>query len=280
MTVVYIDLLFLLNLVANYLLLLGAGRVTGSILRRWRIAIGAGAGAMYAVAVFLPGLEWLSALPCKIASGILMALIAYGGEPGLLRVTAAFFGASAGLAGAVLGVELVGGTSLTVKNGVFYSQVDIRLLLLLFVLCYFVLSIFFRRIGRHSGRELVKLEITLSGKRIGLTALCDSGHTLTDPATNRTVVVADWRYLSSFLPKEVAVDQPVESVKRCHELGIRGIYLIPYRAVGVNSGMLLAFRAEEVKVGNKRLGTLLVALSPNPVDDGGGYQALIGGSLQ
>ena len=48
MTVVYIDLLFLLNLIANYLLLLAAGRMVGAVLRRWRIGLGAAAGALYA----------------------------------------------------------------------------------------------------------------------------------------------------------------------------------------------------------------------------------------
>ena len=119
MTVVYIDLLFLLNLIANYLLLLAAGRMSGAVLMRWRIGLGAAAGALYAVLVFLPGLEWLAFWLCKMACGVLMALIAYGGERYLLRVTVFFFGASAALAGAVLGLEMLGSVSLTLEHGVF-----------------------------------------------------------------------------------------------------------------------------------------------------------------
>ena len=52
MTVVYIDLLFLLNLIANYLLLLAAGRMAGAVLARWRIGLGAAAGALYAALIF------------------------------------------------------------------------------------------------------------------------------------------------------------------------------------------------------------------------------------
>ena len=146
-TVVYIDLLFLLNLIANYLLLLAAGRMAGAVLARWRIGLGAGLGALYAALIFLPGLGWLAQWPCKLAAGILMVLAAYGGERRLLRVTVVFFGASAALAGAVLGLELLGSASLTLENGVFYTPIDVRLLLLSFVACYFVLSLFFRRVG-------------------------------------------------------------------------------------------------------------------------------------
>ena len=115
MTVVYIDLLFLLNLTANYLLLLAAGRMAGAGLYRWRIGLGAAAGALYAALIFFPGLAWLAHWPCKLVSGVLMVLIAYGGEVRLLRVTVLFFGASAALAGAVLGLELLGNVSLTLE---------------------------------------------------------------------------------------------------------------------------------------------------------------------
>lgn len=277
MAVVYIDLLFLLNLVANYLLLLGAGRVAGAVLRRLRIALGAVAGAVYAVLLFLPGLEWLSLWPCKILCGILMPLIAYGGERNLIRVTALFFAASAGLAGLVMAVELLGGTALSLENGVLYSSFDLRLLLLLFVLCYFVMSLFFRRAGRHSSRELVQMEIELLEQSISLTALLDSGHTLTDPATNRPVIVADAHCLAHLLPIKIDPTQPVEGIKRCRMAGLTGARLVPYRAVGIDCGMLLALQAKSVRMGNRQLGSLLIALSPNPVDDGGGYQALIGG---
>lgn len=277
MTVVYIDLLFLLNLVANYLLLLGAGRVAGEVLDRRRIALGAALGALYAAFIFLPSLEWLALWPCKLASGVLMVLAAYGGGANLLRVTVIFFCASAGLAGAVLGLELLGGAALTLDHGVFYSRFDLRLLLLLFVACYFILSLFFRRAGQHTGGQLAKLELTLDGGSVALTALRDTGHTLTDPVTNRPIIVVYWRSLAGLLPACLNAAAPIDSVQRCREAGIPGVRLVPYRAVGVDCGMLLAVRAKSVTADGKPLGGLLVALSPTPVGDGGAYQALIGG---
>lgn len=275
-TVVYIDLLFLLNLIANYLLLLAAGRMAGAALVRWRIGLGAAAGALYAALIFLPGMVWLASWPCKLAAGVLMALAAYGGERHLLRVTVLFFGSSAALAGAVLGLELLGSTSLTLENGVLYTPIDVRLLLLSFVICYFVLSLFFRRVGRHGG-ELVRMNIDLEGKTVDVTALRDTGHSLTDPADNRPVVVAYCETLAEAVPVWADPTDPIGSVERCHAAGSRQARLIPYRAVGVECGMLLALRSRQVTVDGRPLGRLLVALSPTPLDDGGGYQALIGG---
>ena len=273
---VYIDLLFLLNLTANYLLLLAAGRIAGAVLRRWRIGLGGALGALYAALIFLPGLGWLAAWPCKLGAGVLMALAAYGGERGLFRVTVVFFGASAALAGAVLGLELLGGPMLTLAGGVFYSRLDLRLLLVVFVAGYFVLSLFFRRTAARD-RRLVRLDVVLDGGGAALSALVDTGHSLTDPATNRPVVVASAQALAGVLPPWADAAQPIQSVERCHASGSRGARLVPYRAVGVECGMLLAVRARQVSADGRPLGRLLVALSPTPLDDGGGYQALIGG---
>lgn len=277
MTVVYMDLLLLLNFIANYLLLLAGGRMAGAVLRRGWMALAAALGAGYAALLFLPALGWLSAWPCKAGAGVLMALVAYGKGRGLLRPTVMFFAASAALGGAVLAAQMLGSGPLTMENGALYSQFDLRLLLVLFVLCYFVLSLFFRRVAVHGSRELVELRIHMLGAELRLSALRDTGNTLTDPATNRPVVVAEYAPLAGLLPAGVDPASPVEGLERLSETGIRGGRLLSYRAVGTRCGLLLALRAEQVWANGKNLGPLLVALSPGPVSDGGSYHALIGG---
>lgn len=277
MTVVYIDLLFGLNFVANYLLLLGAGRLGGGVLCRWRIALGAALGAAYATVAFLPGWDWLAQWPCKVGLAVCMVLCAYGGERRLLRITLLFFALSAGLAGAVLGAELLGNASLTLQAGVLYTQMDLRLMLLLFVACYFVLSLFFRRMGQHHPRELVEVELSFPQRQVCLTALRDTGHTLSDPATNRPVMVVTGEDYLWLLPPNADLTAPIETARLCHEQGVKGIRLIPYRAVGVELGVLLAIPVSQVKINGKKAGAMLVALSPTAVDDGGVYQGLIGG---
>ena len=51
MTVIYVDTLFLLNALVDYLLLLAAARLAGEPLRRVRFALGAVLGGGYAVAI-------------------------------------------------------------------------------------------------------------------------------------------------------------------------------------------------------------------------------------
>ncbi|WP_143482789.1 sigma-E processing peptidase SpoIIGA, partial [Pseudoflavonifractor sp. An44] len=252
-------------------------RLAGAGLRRWRIALGAALGALYAVALFLPGMGWLSTLPCKLAVAVVMVLCAYGGEVRLWRVLGLFFAASAALAGAVLGFEWLGNTTLTLQSGVLYTQMDLRLLLVVFLACYFVFSLLLRRLGAHTGAELVHMELTFPQRVVSMTALHDTGLSLADPVTNRPVVVAYWRDMAWLLPAGADVAHPIECARLCHDRGIHGVRLVPYRAVGVESGMLLAFPTQQVRVNGRDMGSLLLALSPTPVSDGGSYQGLFGG---
>lgn len=278
MTVVYIDALFLLNLTVDYLLLLAAARLSGEVLCRRRLALGALLGAAYAAALFLPGLTWLGHPLCRLAAAALMLLAAFGGSRRLLRLTLVFFGVSAAFAGAVLALQLLGRGGLTLENGVVYTGFDMRLLLVTAVACYAGLTLVFGRAARHGGvkRDLISAALTLDGRTVTLTALVDTGNTLTDPLDNRPVLVAEARALEALLPQGIDPAAPVETLERLGPEAGKRFRLLPYRAVGVEYGMLLAVRLDRAVLGGIEQAGLLAALSPTPVSDGGGYQALIG----
>ena len=189
---VYLDELFLLNFVVDYLLLLSAGRLAGEVLRRGRLALGALLGAAYAAAIFLPGGAFLLHPLCKLGSAVGMVLAGYGGSRRLLRVSITFFVVSAAFGGGIFALQLLGSRSLTLQNGVFSSAMDLRLILLSAAGCYVLLTLVFGRAARHSGsRELVPAVLRLDRRQVTLTALVDTGNTLTDPATGKPVIVAE-----------------------------------------------------------------------------------------
>ena len=90
MTTVYVDSVFVLNALMDYLLLLCTGRLAGVTLRRGRYALAAVLGGAYAVAVFLPGCGFLALLPAKAAAGVVLAVAAFGGEARLGRLMLLF----------------------------------------------------------------------------------------------------------------------------------------------------------------------------------------------
>ena len=280
MTVVYIDSLFLLNLIMDYLLLLAAAKLAGEPIRRLRLALGAALGALYAAAVCLPGLGFLAHPLCKLGAAVLMVLLGFGGSRRLLRALLVFFGISCAFGGGIFAIGLLGGRGLSLKNGILYSAMDLRILLLSAAICYVGFTLIFHRTARHTARELTPAVLTLGEKRVALTALVDTGNTLTDPVTGRPVMVAEGEKLSPLLPEPLgpeALRDPVGSLERLSRAGEgQRFRLLPYQAVGVECGMLLALRLDQAQVGTEDYGGILVALSPTRVSDGGGYSALIG----
>lgn len=280
-TVIYVDTLFLLNALVDYLLLLGAARLAGERLRRLRFALGAILGGGYAVAIFLPGGAFLQRLPCRLAVLALMSVAAYGGSRRLLRQSLLFLALSCALGGGVLAVSLLGGRGLTLSGGVVYSAMDIKTVLLSAAGCYAAVTLVFRGLARHtaSAGELAAVRLALDGRSVELTALRDTGNTLTDPVAGIPVLVAEGALLLPLLPPGTLMAgelaDPVACMERLRDGPLAGrVRLLPYRAVGVERGLLLALRPDGLWVNGERR-DMLAALSPTPVSDGGGYGALL-----
>lgn len=282
MTVVYVDTLFLLNALVDYLLLLCSARLAGEPLERLRFALGAVLGGGYAVAIFLPGLGFLERPLCRLAAAVLMAVAAFGGGRRLGRQTAIFFALSCAFAGGVLAISLVGGTGLSLNRGVIYSGMDLKMVLLSAAGCYAALSLLLQKTGKHTHftGELKEVRLELGERAVELTALTDTGNTLTDPVTGRGVMVAEGARLEPLFPPEqrpdgAALRDPAGALEGLTAAGGR-FRLLPYRSVGVDRGLLLAVRVDRAVVDGEDRGAMVVALSPNPVSDGGGYAALLG----
>ena len=112
-----------------------------------------------------------------------------------------------------------------------------------------------------------------------LTALRDTGNTLTDPVAGIPVLVAEGALLLPLLPPGTLMAgelaDPVACMERLRDGPLAGrVRLLPYRAVGVERGLLLALRPDGLWVNGERR-DMLAALSPTPVSDGGGYGALL-----
>ena len=283
MTVIYVDTLFLLNALVDYLLLLASARLAGEPLARLRFLLGAALGGAYAVAIFLPGLAFLARPLCRLASAVLIVLAAFWRSRRLLRQVVIFFALSCAFGGGVLAIGLLGGRGLTLSGGVLYSEMDLKIVLLSAAGCYGVLTLVFQRVGQHTGPsgELKPVRLTLGERHVDMTALVDTGNTLTDPVTGRPVLVAEAEGVEKLLPPGVRPEaaelrDPAGVLERLEDPWRRRFCLLPYRCVGVDRGLLLCLRLDRVQVGEEDRGPMLAALSPTPVSDGGGYRVLIG----
>jgi stage II sporulation protein GA (sporulation sigma-E factor processing peptidase) len=276
MAIIYIDSLALLNFIINYLLLLAAARVGGVPFRRPRLAGAALFGAAYAVMVWLPGFGFLAGLFWKAFSCAVMTFIAFGGVKPLrlLRLCLLFVAASFLLGGVVLALGMLAGTPSS--GGIPYMPVDFKTLFLTAGLSYAALTLAFKHFARHGGQEFADISAVWDERGIQVRALIDSGHTLTDPISGNEVIILDGQLALDLLPPRAAelldsalLRDPAGVMELMGSLHLGNRFrLIPFRAVGVDCGFLLAFRPDLVSVrGKKRRGCLL-GISPTPLAEG------------
>ncbi len=271
---VYLDQVFVLNLCVNYLLLRGTARLGASAVRRRRLLLAAGAGAAYAVAVYLPGCGFLQSLPVKLLCGVGMLLAAFGAKKSTLRLTAVFAALSLVLCGAVYAVELMKHGTVRIRGETLFYPVTFGSVVLTAGAVYAACRLLLPRLT-HAADSVVPVTLVLRGRRVHLSALRDTGNTLCDPVSGESVLVAEWRSAKGLLPFDLRAEEFQSPAALALKLKDYHPRLIPYRAVGTASGLLLALPCT-IEIG-KQCKTGLVAFSPSPLSDGGGYEALTGG---
>lgn len=192
----YIEVFLLDNAVMDFLTLRTAQAALGRGAPVWRLALASALGACYSLmALRLP---MLTSLPMKIASGMLMAF-AFAPKDvwGFLKNALAVFMAALITGGAVtaLAYSLGGG----MENGRVIVGLPLRSALygaaLASMLPKLVRKVFARRID---GKMRVKLILTHGGFNYKLTALIDTGNTLTEPLFSLPAAVIYAPELSRF----------------------------------------------------------------------------------
>lgn len=245
----------LIGFAVNILLLAEAGRLCGDRIAWPRLLTAAGTGGLYGGLCLVRGLGFLAG-PLWYAVALTgTALICWGLRRSTLRRGAVFAVLRLALEGISQGMGRGGAASLLLAGAG------------LGILCIFG----FRRdagVGRY-----VPVEISRGGTRLHLTALHDTGNTLRDPVTGRPVLVIGAQAAQALtgLTRE-QLRSPVESMGQ-----IPGLQLVPYRTVGEGSGLMLALKFTDVRIG-KWKGSSLVAFAPEGLG-GREYDALTGGSV-
>lgn len=275
---IYLDSFLLLNLVLNHLLLACAGKLDGTPAPFWRCAMAAALGTVYALLCLLPGGGGLSHPLGQGMTAVLMLLVAYGRARRLPQVGGLFLLLSCALSGGFMLLSLARGGPL----GVLGAGLGFREMLAASALGYGLLSLLLRGEFTHAGPggQLQELTLFHKGRSLTVWALQDTGNTLRDPLTGRSVVVIEGEKLLSLLPdlpfrEKGQLFDPIPLLEALAERSDLAPQLLPYRAVGIDRGFLLALRLD-AEYNGKRCPHCLTALSPTPVSDGGSYCALVG----
>jgi len=281
---VYLDVLFLINFILNYLILLICAKVSSVHINRVRIALAAFTGAVYAAGVFFLSLSFLHMAVSRLIVAAIMVLIAFSFYT-LRRVLKLFFifmGITLAFGGGIFAIYFVTNLGAQVQNGIFYINLPFNLLFFGTVVTYAIISIAFRKnpsLDLKSG--VYTAEISIFGSTIRLQALLDTGNKLRDPLSNKPVVIAEYSAIREALPFEIRAI--LDNTNRLNYLSAIEriprrfkIRLVPFRTVRDETDMFLAFSADCVSIEKTKMTNVLIAVNPEKISDDEEYSALVG----
>ncbi len=282
--IVYIDILFILNLFVNYFILLAAEKLCKADTRFYRRLLAAALGGLYSMSIFIEMNFMLSLLARVIfAATMVLAAFGYRNIKRFLRLIAALFCVSFIYAGIMLAVWLViKPKNMVVNNGVVYFNISPLILIVSTLVCYFILTLIRKLMKRPlSASKFYSISVSNENKKVILKALLDTGHALTDIFSDLPVIVAEYAAVKEIIPpcatEYFKSQNGIEAIPDELKSKIR---LIPYKSVG-GSGLLPGFITENVEIIHKDYINVVkkAIIAVSAVSVGDGYNALISNDL-
>ncbi len=205
-TVIYLDVLLLVNFLIAYFLLQAVGLLCGASLSFWRGAAGAALASLSTLILLAPELPGLCSLAFKAASALAVTLAAFGfcaWRP-FLRQAVWFFLLNIGLAGLVLLAVTRGGASgMEMNNLTVYIGLSPLLLLGCTLGVYGALRLVLFLFGLPQPVQRWQLRLALPEAQMPvLTALHDTGFLLRDPLGGCPALLVSYPACRQSLPQE------------------------------------------------------------------------------
>lgn len=292
---VYLDLVFLINLVMDYVILWSTARLGQIHASRRRLALGALLGAVYSVLLFIPCLSFLYALFFRLLISLVIIAVAFYPLTWsrFLHACGYFYFVAFTMGGAVLGaLYLLSSAGVYGMLWEFASRLEG--ISFLWLVPAIAVAVFLARWGAlFIRRTLVKsffrvpLTISFGEKDLTIPALLDTGNQLKDPLTRVPVVIAEYSALEPFLPEDLrdifrnasSLDLKTAVERFAASAWSHRIRLIPFSSIGRHHGMMVGVKPDAVQMvlDNRVLKTrdVVIGIYEKKLCPHGSYRALV-----
>ena len=245
--VIYVDVLFALNMLVSFLLIKSAASLCREKPNTLRVLIGSLIGGIYSLSIFLPPLHILFVLSARaVFLGVVcLCVFGFGTLRRFMRCYGLLCGVTLGFAGFIMAVWfLFRPQSLAVNNGSVYFDISFLGIVFGGTAVYIAARIFSNIFEKcHREQMQVKVNITYKGKTVTANGLIDTGNTLKDSFSGKSVSVISRSLALELLPLEcaAAVFSPA-----CGDLP-QGMHLTVSQTVGGTS-LMCVFAAESMVI--------------------------------
>lgn len=262
--VIYLDLIIMLNVVFNFFLLLLTKYVARETIPWFRLFLGTViATLLVPLVIYFPN-TFIQSLLGKVIYSILIIVVTFGIKS-VQQVVAnlfIFYFISFTVGGGLIGIQYLTTQSTSISNynfllyvnNMYGNQVSLVLLFIGFPLVlYFTKS----RLDMHAKEkikydQLYEVTIEMNSKNLRTRGFIDSGNHLTDPFTNRPVVICDEILLKQFFDEQdwnlIRKAITEESFEQIPHRFKKLISIVPYQGVEGKSSYMFTMRPDKLVI--------------------------------
>lgn len=247
----YVDIIFLENLIMNSIIILATGIILKNTQRIWRNLVSSGIGAIYAILIYTSNFKIYSNIILKVILSVVIVYIAF--KPANIRsflkhiiifyLTSFTFG---GVAFALL--YFVRPQDILFQNEVLIGTYPIKMILAGGILGFIIITFAFKNIKGKLTRKDMMCTVIIGNTRI--TAIVDTGNLLKDQITKMPVLIVEREMLKGIFP-EIILENATDIVNGKEiELGEYSskLRVIPYKSIGKENGLLLGIKAKNIRI--------------------------------
>lgn len=289
---IVVEYLLLENFLVNYLILYLNTYLVRIKRRNIRVIMGAFIGSFYSLIYFFPSLGFLTGLIPKTIFSMVIVLIAFGFTNikvflksllGFYLVTFIYGGATLALFYSSKGVLDHLNTPIHILGGFPVKYLILGVLASL-IIGKSIFVYFNEKITRDN--YIIDVTIEIKGEKVRLKALLDTGHSLKDPFTGRSVFVVEYSRLKHYLPS--GIEKLIEASQENNFIEVEYLLnelkkdiiltIVPFGSLGKN-GILFAFKVDNIVFhdirGEFQKDNMLVGLYAGSLSKEMGYSGLL-----
>ncbi|MCD8089210.1 MAG: sigma-E processing peptidase SpoIIGA [Clostridiales bacterium] len=124
------------------------------------------------------------------------------------------------------------------------------------------------------GRVFYSVVLSLNGRKAEFKALGDTGNSLKDKISGKTVLVAEYEAVKGLLPRAELLKEDLAGYISGFGESIK-FSLVPYKSLGNSDGLLFCFQADAVFIDGKPCDNIIIGISFSKLSSDGSFKGLI-----
>ena len=290
---IYLDIVFLENLLMNYIIIFATGVVVREDIKRIRIFLSSSIGAIYTIVMYLNIIPIYSNIIMKLILSLAIVYIAF--KPRTLKKfikdVIIFYLVSFVFGGCVFALMYFLQPQMAqIRNGVFVGSYPFKVGIIGAIIAFAIIQISFKIVKtKLSKRDIIyEVKIFINDNSTCIKALLDTGNLLKDPITGFPVIVVEHKSLNSIIPEEILNNinkiiggdaDEIMSNKEINKIVSR-FRMIPFSSLGKQNGLLLGIKADCVKVilddKTEEVSNAIIGIYDKSFTKNGMYSAIFG----